>query len=96
MALVVRDRWAIEVTFQTSKDETGLDHYQSRQYIGRYRHVTLSILVHVFLSVIRANKRPKSKGGTLVRSSLAELRGPHNKIVRNQASDNDHVLQTSR
>jgi hypothetical protein len=27
-------RWAIEETFQTAKGETGLDHYQVRQYTG--------------------------------------------------------------
>lgn len=33
--------WAIEETFQTAKGQTGLDHYQVRQYTGWYRHVTL-------------------------------------------------------
>ena len=46
-------RWAIEETFQTSKGETGLDHYQVRQYTGWYRHITLAMLAHAFLTVIR-------------------------------------------
>ena len=49
-------RWAIEETFQTSKGETGLDHYQVRQYGGWYRHITLSMFAHAFLSVIRSKK----------------------------------------
>jgi SRSO17 transposase len=53
-------RWAIEETFQTSKGETGLDHYQVRQYTGWYRHITLSMLAHAFLTVTR------SKKGTLI------------------------------
>lgn len=56
MALVAGARWAIEETFQTSKGETGLDHYQVRQYTGWYRHITLSMFAHAFLSVIRATK----------------------------------------
>lgn len=56
MALVAGARWAIEETFQTSKGETGLDHYQVRQYTGWYRHITLSMFAHALLSVIRAKK----------------------------------------
>jgi SRSO17 transposase len=49
-------RWAIEETFQTGKGETGLDHYQARQYTGWYRHITLSMLAHAFLTVIGSKK----------------------------------------
>lgn len=56
LALVAGARWSIEETFQTSKGETGLDHYQVRQYTGWYRHITLSMFAHAFLSVIRAKK----------------------------------------
>ena len=56
LARVAGARWAIEETFQTSKGETGLDHYQVRQYTGWYRHITLSMFAHAFLSVIRAKK----------------------------------------
>lgn len=52
-------RWAIEETFQTAKGETGLDHYQVRQWAGWYRHITLSMLAHAFLTVIRSKKGPK-------------------------------------
>lgn len=49
-------RWAIEETFQTAKGETGLDHYQVRQFTGWYRHITLSMLSHAFLTVTRSKK----------------------------------------
>ena len=49
-------RWAIEETFQTAKGEAGLDHYQVRQWTGWYRHITLSMLAHAFLAVIRSKK----------------------------------------
>ena len=48
-------RWAME-SFQTSKGQTGLDHYQVRQYTGWYRHITLSMLAHAFLTVTRSKK----------------------------------------
>jgi len=53
---VAGTRWAIEETFQTSKGQTGLDHYQVRQYTGWYRHITLSMLAHAFLTVTRSKK----------------------------------------
>jgi SRSO17 transposase len=49
-------RWAIEETFQTAKGEAGLDHYQVRQFTGWYRHITLAMLAHAFLTVIRSKK----------------------------------------
>ena len=49
-------RWAIEESFQTSKGQTGLDHYQVRQYMGWYRHITLSMLAQAFLIVTRSKK----------------------------------------
>ena len=54
-------RWAIEESFQTSTGQTGtgqtgLDHYQVWQYTGWYRHITLSMLAHAFLTVTRSKK----------------------------------------
>jgi SRSO17 transposase len=56
LASVAGTRWAIEETFQTSKGETGLDHYQVRQWTGWYRHITLSMFAHAFLTVTRSKK----------------------------------------
>ncbi len=59
LAVLVRvagARWAIEETFQTAKGQTGLDHYQVRQYTGWYRHITLSMLAHAFLTVTRSKR----------------------------------------
>lgn len=53
---VAGTRWAIEETFQTAKGETGLDHYQVRQWTGWYRHITLAMLAHAFLTVTRSKK----------------------------------------
>lgn len=47
-------RWAIEETFQTAKGQVGLDQYQVRRYDSWYRHITLVMLAHAFLTVTTA------------------------------------------
>jgi SRSO17 transposase len=47
-------RWAVEETFQTSKNEVGLDHYQNRRYDAWYAHITLAMTALAFLAVTRA------------------------------------------
>ena len=44
-------RWAIEECFQTAKTEVGRDQYQVRRYDAWYRHITLALLAHAYLSV---------------------------------------------
>jgi SRSO17 transposase len=63
LARVAGARWAIEETFQSAKNEVGLDHYQVRRHPGWYRHTTLAMLAHAFLTVTRAGTRPREKGG---------------------------------
>ncbi len=47
-------------------DETGLDHYEVRYWIGWYRHITLAMLALAYLAVVRARLRqeadPAGKG----------------------------------
>lgn len=50
---VAGTRWAIEESFQTAKNETGLDHYQVRRYEAWYRHITLSMAAAAFLVITR-------------------------------------------
>jgi hypothetical protein len=44
----------IEPTFQAAKGECGLDHYEVRHWQGWYRHITLAMLAHTVLAVLRA------------------------------------------
>jgi hypothetical protein len=44
-------RWHIEEDFENAKD-MGLDHYEVRSWIGWYRHITLVMLAHAFLTGI--------------------------------------------
>ncbi|MGL4176114.1 MAG: hypothetical protein ACRCSN_08545 [Dermatophilaceae bacterium] len=47
-------RWAVEEIFQSAKGQVGLDQYQVRRYDSWYRHITLAMLAHAFLTVTTA------------------------------------------
>lgn len=46
-------RWAIEEGFETSKQLVGLDQYEVRSWAGWHRHITLALLAHAYLAVLR-------------------------------------------
>ena len=46
-------RWAIEDSFETAKNELGLDHNETRSWHGWYRHVSLVMLAFARLAAIR-------------------------------------------
>jgi SRSO17 transposase len=46
-------RWAIEGCFEAAKGEVGLDQYEVRSWKGWHRHVTLAMLAHAYLAVVR-------------------------------------------
>jgi SRSO17 transposase len=56
-------RWAIEDSFETAKNEFGLDHNESRSWHGWNRHVSLVMLAFAMMAVIRhhANSPPPKK-----------------------------------
>jgi SRSO17 transposase len=51
-------RWAIEDSFETAKNELGLDHNETRSWHGWHRHVSLVMLAFAMMAAIRyrANK----------------------------------------
>jgi SRSO17 transposase len=51
---VAGGRWRIEECFQAAKNEAGLASYQVRNYTAWYRHITLAMLAHAYLSATRA------------------------------------------
>ncbi|MET4899013.1 IS701 family transposase, partial [Sphingomonadaceae bacterium jetA1] len=60
-------RWAIEDSFETAKNDLGLDHNETRSWHGWHRHVSLVMLAFAMMAVVRyrANnttppKRPKT------------------------------------
>ncbi len=62
---VAGTRWAVEESLETAKGEVGLDQYEVRKWTGWYRHITLALLAHAFLTVTRAQtvESDGQKGG---------------------------------
>ena len=56
-------RWAIEDSFETAKNELGLDHNETRSWHGWHRHVSLVMLAFAMMATIRhqANVTPPPK-----------------------------------
>jgi SRSO17 transposase len=56
---VAGSRWKIEEGLEEAKGEVGLDQYEVRGFRAWYRHVTLALLAHAILVVLRAEAREK-------------------------------------
>src|ERR1700739_4151454 len=70
-------RWAIEDSFETAKNEFGLDHDESRSWHGWHRHVSLVMLAFAMMAVIRhrANSPPKkTKRRTTAKLKISPIR----------------------
>jgi SRSO17 transposase len=50
---VAGTRWAVEACFEAAKGEVGLDQYEVRSWPGWHRHITLAMLAHAYLAVVR-------------------------------------------
>jgi SRSO17 transposase len=57
MAQAIGTRWTIEQCFEEGKGEVGLDHYEVRSWHGWYRHITLCMLAHTFLVLLRTHSQ---------------------------------------
>jgi SRSO17 transposase len=57
MARAIGTRWTVEQCFEEGKGEVGLDHYEVRSWQGWYRHITLCMLAHAFLVVVRTQSQ---------------------------------------
>ncbi|NGO41704.1 IS701 family transposase [Streptomyces ureilyticus] len=58
-------RWTVEETFQSGKGLAGLDEHQVQRWASWHRWVTLAMLAHAFLAVVRADehaRHPKPEG----------------------------------
>ena len=47
-------RWRIEMDYRELKEELGLDHFEGRQWLGWYHHVTLVTMAYAFLRLEQA------------------------------------------
>jgi SRSO17 transposase len=67
---VAGQRWRIESCFEEAKGETGLDQYEVRSWTGWHRHITLSMLAHAYLTIVRQHAIGgrgvrRARGGTV-------------------------------
>jgi SRSO17 transposase len=63
MATTIGTRWTVEQCFEEGKGEVGLDHYEVRSWQGWYRHITLCMLAHAFLVVLRTQSQMQDLAG---------------------------------
>ena len=65
LVTVEGQRWAIEDSFETAKNELGLDHNETRSWHGWHRHVSLVMLAFAMMAAIRRQANtpapPKSR-----------------------------------
>lgn len=58
---VAGSRWKIEEGLEEAKGEVGLDHYEVRGYRAWYRFVTLALLAHALLAIVRTHANRQEK-----------------------------------
>ena len=68
---VAGTRWTIESCFEAAKGEVGLDQYEVRSWTGWHRHVTLAMLAHAYLAVVREAALGGRGDGRLGRGAAA-------------------------
>jgi len=74
LVTVAMQRYAIEQCFGEVKEQLGLDHYEVRTWNSWHRHVTLTLMAHVWLASMRARNK-KIGGRATHRVSRAQSRG---------------------
>ena len=63
-------RWPVELTFEESKEELGMDQYETRSWLGWHHHMTLVMLAHHFLVWVRVRWRECAPALTLAQVRL--------------------------
>jgi SRSO17 transposase len=63
-------RWPIELIFEEDKGEIGLDHYETRSWLGWHHHMLLVALAHHFLVRLRVRFHDKSPALTVYQVRL--------------------------
>jgi SRSO17 transposase len=61
LVCVAGSRWQIEEGFEEAKGQVGLDQYEVRGYRAWYRFVTLALLAHALLVVVRTQANQQEK-----------------------------------
>ena len=61
LAHIACQRYKVEQCFEEAKGETGLDHYEVRYFHSWYRHITLSMMAHAWLTITRAQAHEREQ-----------------------------------
>ncbi|MEU8034088.1 IS701 family transposase, partial [Streptomyces sp. NPDC049099] len=89
-------RWRVEETFQARKGRAGLDEHQVRRYPSWSRWVTLAMLAHAFLAVVRADEHAHHPGsGEPIPLTCNESQRLFITLVVQPVHDADHRLSWS-
>jgi len=67
-------RWAIEDSFETAKNELGLDHNETRSWHGWHRHVSLVMLAFAMMAAIRHQANAATPKKTIRRAARIQHR----------------------
>jgi DDE superfamily endonuclease len=74
---VAKVRWAIEEGFAQAKGEVGLDHYEVRTWQAWRRFITLSLLAHAALVVLRTRAVAAEADAAAAQQADRQKRGCH-------------------
>ena len=91
-------RWTVECCFKEAKG-LGLDEYEVRKWDGWYRHITLTLLAHAFVSVVRSHEASGEehvRGEDLVPLTLPEVRRLMCSVLLKVLSEQQTALCWSR
>ncbi|MET9397987.1 IS701 family transposase [Kitasatospora sp. NPDC002965] len=90
---VAGSRWRVEEFFQSGKGLAGLDEHQVRRFVSWSRWVTLAMLAHAFLAVVRAGEHARQPGPTdLIPLTCNEIQRLFTTLVIRPVHDATHRL----
>jgi SRSO17 transposase len=93
---VAGSRWRVEETFQAGKGLAGLDEHQVRRMVSWTRWVTLAMLAHAFLAVLRADEHARYPAPrSLIPLSCNEIQRLFITLVARPVHDTAHLLRWS-
>ncbi|MFJ2194022.1 IS701 family transposase [Kitasatospora sp. NPDC087861] len=93
---VAGSRWRVEETFQAGKGLAGLDEHQVRRYDSWARWVTLALLAHAFLAVLRADEHARRPAlDDLIPLTCNEISRLFITLVAERGRDTAHRLRWS-
>ena len=89
---VAGSRWRVEEFFQSGKGLAALDEHQVRRYASWSRWVTLAMLAHAFLAVVRADEHTRPAPDGLIPLTCNEIQRLFITLVVQPVHDAAHRL----